>query len=409
MKRNLVIIFVLLPLINWAQDSLTMNDAITVTLANNKRMQAATQQVLQHERLRRTTTELPKTEVSFMYGQYNSIVKDNNITLMQTIPFPTAFASKRGYLNAQLEVSKSQKTLTENELTFQVKALCIQAYYLYGKKSLLIQQDSIFRTLRDAITKKFMTGEETKLELTKAQARLSEIQNLAHQTNADIKIIESSIQALLNSPNPAFIKNSSNIMLSIPNFDSVDAEVNPVVQVFKYQSEAAAKLKSLERARTLPDFKIGYFNQTLTGFQKINGQDQYFGKDKRFTGLQAGISIPLWFFPQAAQVKSLDYASKKAEAEFQQSKIDWWAQLQKYYQQAMKNKSSLEYYLNSGLPLAKLIQQQALKSYKQGEISITEMLPAVNQAIGIQESYLNTLMEYNHSIINIEFLIGQKS
>jgi cobalt-zinc-cadmium resistance protein CzcA len=287
--------------------------------------------------------------------------------------------------------------------------LCIQAYFLYGKKSLLIQQDSIFRILRDAVTKKFNAGEENKLELIKAQARLNEIKNAAHQNNSEIKIIESSIQALLNSPNTVFIRNSRNTMLSIPDFDSVNAEVNPTVQILKHQSEAAEKLKVLERAKTLPDLKIGYFNQTLTGVQNINGQDQYFGKNKRFTGLQAGISIPLWFVPQAAQVKSLDYASKKANSEFQQSKIDWWAQLQKFYQQAVKNRASLDYYQNSGLPLARLIQQQALKSYKQGEISITEMMPSVNQAIGMQESYLNTLMEYNISIINMEFLIGQKS
>ena len=54
----------------------------------------------------------------------------------------------------------------------------------------------------------------------------------------------------------------------------------------------------------LPDLNIGYFSQTIIGTQDVNGVPQNFGKDYRFTGVQAGISVPLWFSPIYIKGKS---------------------------------------------------------------------------------------------------------
>ena len=400
----------LLPLTCLAQaDSLTMEQAVQSALANNMHVKAASQHVQYQQHIKKTAGELPKTEVNLTYGQFNSIVKDNNLTFTQAIPFPTVFASRNAYHKVLVETSKAQLRNVENELAYQVKTLCFQAYYLYGKKRILIQQDSLYRVLRDVTTRRFQTGEENKLEVTKATARLKEIENAMLQVDADIKIVESGIQASLNNPSPVHIKDSQNKMPEVPLLDSAKSETNPGVQVTKYQFEAADKLQKVERSKILPEFRIGYFTQTLVGIQNVNGQDQFFGKDKRFNGIQFGIGIPLWFLPHASQVKAYSYASRQAASELKQTKIDWWAQLQKAHQQALKERASLEYYQTSGLPLAAQIQQQSLMAYRQGEISMTELLLNTNQSLNIQESYLKTLRDYNQSIINIEFLIGEKS
>jgi cobalt-zinc-cadmium resistance protein CzcA len=385
-----------------------MEEAIQIALSNNKQMQAAIQNLHYQEQLKKTSSELPKTEVSFIYGQFNSIVKDNNVTIQQSIPFPTVFTSRNSYNKALVEASQAQKSSTENELIFQVRSLCFQAFNLYAKKKILEQQDSIFRVLNDAVSRRFLVGEENKLEQTKATAKRQEVQNALHQVNADIEIVATGIQALLNSPKPISIRNIRNKVLTMPMLDVVEAEGNPMIQVLQHQADAAEKLKKMESARALPEFRVGYFTQTLVGFQRIDGQDQFFGKEKRFNGIQGGISIPLWFFPSASQIKAQDFAAKRAQSELQQTKIDWWAQVQKAQQQAVKDKISLDYYQTSGLPLAALIQKQSLTAYQKGEIGLSDLLLNLNQASTIHESYLRTLLEYNLSIIHIDFLIGQK-
>lgn len=410
MVKHLTFSIALLPFICLAQtDSLTLAQAVQSALDNNKGVKAAAQHVSYQQYVKKASSEVPKTEVDFMYGQYNSILNDNSVSITQSIPFPTVFTSRSAYNDALVASSQARRHSVENELTYQVKVLCYQVYYLYGRRAILLQQDSLFNVLNNAISRRYQVGDGNKLEMTKTAARLREVKNSIHQVNADIEIAESNLQSLLNSPSTVHIKNSKNEILPLPALDSATADENPGVQIMKFQFEAADKLKRMERARALPDFKVGYFTQTLTGVQSVNGQDQYFGRDKRFNGFVVGVGIPLWFFPHASHVKAQDFSRRQAESELQQSKINWWAQIQKANQQAMKEKTSLEYYQKEALPMARLIQDQSVKSYRQGEISLTELLLNINQALTIQESYLKTILDYNQSILNIELLIGQKS
>jgi cobalt-zinc-cadmium resistance protein CzcA len=406
-------VFKLLPMlipfwVSAQRDSVTVEAAIKLGLQNNPGIKAATQQVLVQQQLKKTATDVPKTEFSYLYGQYNSIVKDNNLTVMQAIPFPTVFSSRAALANSQIKTSEAKKAVTENELIFQIRETGNRLLYLNERKIQLQQQDSLYDGLARAATKKLQAGEGTRLEMTKAIAQQNEIRNLLNQNLADQAIYELHLQALLNHPNPVSVAWQKFEPLPFPGLiDSVDAETNPTLQYMKQQVTNAKNVNRLEKARVLPEFKLGLFSQTLVGTQKINGQDQFFGRDKRFTGLQVGLSLPIWFVPQAAQVKAGGIAMKSTQSEYDQSKINWWAQTRSAFQQANKFKASLEYYGTSGLPMAKLIQQQALLSFKQGEISFTEFLISVNQAIGIREAYLQTLFEYNQSIIQIEFLTAQ--
>jgi len=408
--KILKLIPLLIPFYASAQhDTVTVEQAIDLAMKNNPGIRAASQNVLYHQQLKKTSSEIPKTEVSVMYGQYNSIAKDNNVTVLQTIPFPTVFSSRSALAKSQVKTSEAKKKMTENELTFQIKETCNHLLYLNERSHQLQQQDSLYEGLVKSATKKFQAGEGTQLELTKAQSQQNEIRNLIIQNSADQSIYESQLQALLYHPNQLSIERTKLEPLSIPNFiDSLDAEVNPTVQFMKQQVTNADQMKKLERSKVLPELKVGVFSQTLIGVQNINGQDQYFGSSKRFTGMQAGLSLPIWFVPQAASVKAGEIAKNNAESEYQQAKTNWWAQTQTAYQQATKLKTSLDYYQTSGLPMAKLIHEQTIISFKQGEIGLTEFLLNMNQAVSIREAYLQTLRDYNQSILRLEFLTIQQ-
>ena len=266
-----------------------------------------------------------------------------------------------------------------------------------------------FSKLADASSRKFQLGEGNKLEMTKSIAQRDIIRNLIRQNLSDVSIAESHLQALTSNPETIHIRGSRLVPLTMPNVDSLDADESPSVQMMKYHMDASQNFKRYEKAKALPEFKVGFFTQTLVGFQNIDGTERYFGRDKRFNGLQAGLSFPLWFYPHSAQVKASDFAARRSQSEYQQTKLNWWASLQEVYQQAIKYKTSLDYYESSGIPMANLIRKQAVISYQQGEIGFSEFLLSVNQALDIQESYLTAILNYNQAIIKIQFLAGNKS
>ena len=70
----------------------------------------------------------------------------------------------------------------------------------------------------------------------------------------------------------------------------------------------------------MPDINVGYFSQTIIGTQDVNGCQQTFGKDYRFNGIQAGITVPLWFPSYTSRTKAakINESIARTDAEYYQ-------------------------------------------------------------------------------------------
>ena len=158
----------------------------------------------------------------------------------------------------------------------------------------------------------------------------------------------------------------------------------------------------------LPDLRFGYFNQTLVGFQNVNGQEIYYGSDKRFQGFQLGLSFPLLFVPHSARVKAADIATQGAEKQAASTSLMIAQQYSQTVQELDKNRNSLQYLRATALVTSDLISQQSKKSFESGELDYTTLLLNLRQALSSREQYLLTLYQYNSSMITLQYLNGNK-
>ncbi|MES2397523.1 MAG: TolC family protein, partial [Bacteroidota bacterium] len=169
----------------------------------------------------------------------------------------------------------------------------------------------------------------------------------------------------------------------------------------------AERTKKLEIAQTLPDFKVGYFNQSIIGFQNMGGNDVYYDAGQRFTGFNVGVSIPLTFFSNTAKIKSLELQKQSLEKTAENAKLQLQAQLQNTLQQYNQNLSRFTYYKTQALPNAALIISTAKLSFSSGGIGYVEYLQALQTATDVELNYLQSINQLNQSIININFLINR--
>ena len=72
-----------------------------------------------------------------------------------------------------------------------------------------------------------------------------------------------------------------------------------------------------------------------------------------------------------------------------------------------KQNTSLNYYNSEGLPLAENLFSVAAKSYSAGDISYVEYIQNISQAYQIKTDYLQTLLNRNQSILNLNYLINK--
>lgn len=392
-----------------ASRKLSLEEAINEAVKNHPAIKSAGYEIEREQRLKGASFDLNKTNIGVEYGQINSVNNDSKISLSQSFDFPTVYTNKSRLANATIKASEEQFNITKNELVRSVKNAYYQLSSITAKRKLLQYQDSLFLDFASAAEVRFKVGESNYLEKVTAETQMMEVQNQLIRAKADWLIAQKQLQILLNNKEDISIPDNTPAKRPFTLLpDSAAIAKNPYLGYLNQQLEISRYETKIERSKMLPDFNIGYFNQSLNGTQFNNGVEQNFNSGNRFTGIQAGISIPLWFGPYNSRIQAAKLNGKIAESNLQAQQLLIQGQLNTITQEFQKYQSTVDYYEKKALPQAELIIQNANKAFKAGEIGYFEYLQGLNQAIKIKTDYLNYLMLYNQSIISIEQITGGK-
>lgn len=399
--RIFILSLALISTATYAQ-KMSREEVIQAALKNNDRLKAEELHVEQARQLKKTQTDIGKFSATLMKGQYNTIQQDNNITLTQSIPFPSTLLAQSKLGREQIVGAERSLALAQNNLVYEVKTAYELLLYHHALRQLLLSQDSLFTDFARAASVRYKTGEGTLLEKTTAESQLLEIKNQLQQNEADITITQMRLQVLVKST--ALIDATEPFVRRTVQASGLDN--NPTLQYELQQTIISKQALQVERTRFLPDLEFGYFNQSLIGFQNTSGTEEFYDKNKRFQGFMIGVAFPLWAAPQAARAKAANYQQQAAQKNTDYTK----ALINQEYEQAQrelkKNEISLAFYEQSALQNAALILTQAFKSFRAGEIGYVEYLQSLRTAIGIKANYLLALQQHNLSIIKIESLTG---
>jgi len=289
-----------------------------------------------------------------------------------------------------------------------VKQVYWQLAYLHAKQKLISLKDSLFAGFRRAAELRLQTGETNRLEMITARSQSMEMRNQLQQVNADILISIKKLQMLLNTdillvPIDTVLKRAD----FLPMTDGSIVAGNPQLGLAQQQLEMSRMETQLEKSKLLPDLSIGYFSQTIQGEQVVNGIPRTFGLGDRFTGVQAGIAVPLWFAPHVAKIKAARLKEKVTQLNAENFSKSLSGNYNSLMGEYAKYTNSLTYYEKQAIPEADLIIDQATKSYKAGAIDYLDYIQSLSPALSIKQNYLDALNDYNQTIISIEYIIGK--
>lgn len=387
---------------------INLHDAIQTALDSNLSVKSAALSIDVRKALKGTSVDLPKTVIDGQYGQFNSFTNDNGFTISQSFAFPTVYVNRSKLAKANIKSSELQYMVSQLEIATQVKQVYFQYVFLTSKQKLLIYQDSLYSGFLRAAELRAKSGETNRLEMITARSQSLEIKNQLYQVTSDITISGRKLMVLLNSKT-ALIPSVTEVhrMDFALNSDSISVIQNPYLSYIKQQVEISQIEKNLERSQMLPDLNIGYFSQTIIGTQDVNGIPQNFGKGDRFTGVQAGISIPLWITPYTSRAKAAKISENIARTNAENYTKSLSGGYQSLLDEYNKYTSSVDYYEKQAVPEADLIIDQATKSYKAGALDYLDYVLTLNRALAIRQNYLEALNSFNQTIISIEFITGK--
>jgi len=387
-----------------AQSPVTLQAAIDTALRNNLLIKSEVLKEQYQKKLRNSAISIPHTGVAFEGGEINSAYTDSRISIMQSFSFPTVYSRQRKVFNEEWKMALFHTGLKEAELRRAVSEKFSMIVILKEKEKLLTVADSNFTAFLLKSDARFRSGESNILEKATAENQLAHIrlQLISLQEELDLARLE--FQLLLNTEVNLDPSAETARFPLIVTEDSLILSSHPILKITEQQQSIARGITKLERSKLIPEINLGYFNSSMRG---TGADDIYYPRESRFSSIEFGIGIPLFFGSQSAKIRASGVneliaennhrlQSQSLNKEYQSALIQYKSRLQK-----------LNYFELSGLSNAKLISDAASLQFASGEINYLDWVQLNNQAYAIQNDYLEALSLLNESIVLINYLTSK--
>lgn len=383
----------------------SVDQAIEISLNSNLQIRASETNVEIEELRKRASWNLGKTDVKVTYGQLNSEMNDTYLELNQNLEFPTVYSNQKKLALNKIQSKEYNVKAIKNDIKRQIRLVWNNLSYNESQSQILELKDSLYTGMAHAAKVRYETEATAYLEYAAAEMQLMEVRNELNKLRSNELIFENQLRLLLND--------SNEIEFEVPTISKLDIKLetdnvlksNPEIARDLQQVQIAESEKKILTAKMLPEISVGYFNQTFKGMPMDNGYIANNGD--RFQGVQAGLSIPLFYGSYRSDIKT---ANLKGELAQQKARYHQQALTSKYEQltqESVKHNTSLEYYESQAVPQSDLIIKNAELSYKEGAISYIEFFQIINYSYGIKTKYINELNRFNENLIELNYLSGR--
>ena len=411
-----------LPLLGRAQGPLTAPQAVAQALQTNGTVLAGTRALEAQQAIRRTAYDFGRTTLTGSYGQYNSANRDNQLSLTQSLALPGVYRSAASLADARIAGQQAQLQQVQAQLRRQVRLSYEQAVHARHRLRVLRGQDSVYTEFLRAANLRFKTGEAARLEPATALVQQGEIRTQLRAARTDFRVAQRQLQALLQVPAAVAVADSVLHPLALLGAvqladttasaltDTLLAHANPQARVLAQQVAERRAETRVAQAIGLPEFTVGYFNQSIIGYQRLDaaGTERYYGGGSRFQGVQAGVALPLWRRPQKARVQAARLQEQVAQAGYERYRAELAGQLDELLLRRSEQLERLRYFEQTALPQATVIIRLSTISYKAGETGYSEYLLNLERARRLRLDYLDALLQHNQTVIELEYLLGSQ-
>lgn len=384
-----------------AQTKISMEEAVSIALKNNLSLKSDKLKAEYQQKLTKSGTTIPLTNITADYGQFNSAYKDNRIGISQSFQLPNVYHQQKKLLTDEWKVATEITHLREAELKKEVRTAFSFLQYLEEKERLLKRNDTIFSNFLTKSELRFNKGESNVLEKITAENLRGSLKIQLLLLQQDKELAQSRFRLLLNSEEEYIPLFDDFKWKFIPKTETLALESHPLLKVLEQQQKASISATKVEKSKLLPILNLGYFNGTFVG----NGADNLvYNSADRFHAVQFGLGIPLFGGSQKAKIEASKVNQQLSGNEFELQKNQLQNQLQNHMITYTINLEKINYFESVALPNAKKIEKTATKQLTNGDINYLNWVMLINQSIEIQNNYIETVHQFNQNSIQLIYL-----
>jgi cobalt-zinc-cadmium resistance protein CzcA len=408
MSAATITVFICLATSAQAQtQNVSLTDALLLAKQNSPTLRIASLDVERRNLQRTAALEVPSLQVMLMGGQYNSSSQDQNVTLTQSIPFPTKLAAAAELASEQVRESELTRSVTQREVDHSVRTAYHRACHHRERLRLLTQMLTIATRSVLVATRRVEAGDAPPLERLTAETYRTELAARLQQEQSLLRAAEGQLGLACGSPSPITVADSVVVPGTMPA--ELDSIRSPIIDVLEQQLRVADQAKSLASNQFLPDITLGYYNQSLVGtpVSQSSGPSVLATSSDRFQGFLVGLSVPLWFLPTSARNQQATLDQRIAEQRLRQGANSVIQHVQTLRTSIASARALLDVYSSGGLRTAQLLLEQTQRSYELGEVGWSEVHTALRQVMETRTSEMDARLQLAELLSSYELLIGQ--
>ena len=389
-RSTLLFISLVLSITSFSQQLISEEDAVSMVLKNSKNISAYDLVIKQQKQLLKSSFNIPNTEIFIESPTGNFYTS----SITQSIEFPTVYGKQYQLQKQRIGLAQKQKVITETEIKYQIKQLYLLLQYADTFYKQLYIQDTVYAGIATSAGRQFDAGQIDYLQKLFTETKYGEIHNQYLQAQISVSNLQMQLQFLTALQVPFRTTQLTSQLINIEVLqDSAAFVYNPTLQLYKQTQTISQKNIELQKSKALPGLAFGYFNQGERSTPTTN----------RF---RFGITVPLWFGQYFGNINA---AKTELEITIQKTKgfqQELSVQLIQAQNDLAINQQSLNYYQNTGIKKANEIITTAKRFFASGETDYINYLRNINDAFSIQFKYLESIRNYNLSILSIKYLTG---
>ena len=366
----------------------SMEEAIEIALQNHPRLKVATAEIEKSRATRGEIWDGGSTSFSYAWGQLNGeFNKDNEMSIEQSLgSFLTPFY-KNSLVKSQVSTGEYYRNMVKKEIIAEVKRAWTYYQYANSIYSLYKHQDEIAGKLKQSGDLRYSQGDIDLTEKNMISAMAANMRTMLLHWQEEVSLAKKRLTWVCYSDTRILPSDDS---LAI--FQSSDTDLLPSADHLNYflgKVDEQKKLLQIERSKFFPEFSFGYTRQKIAPLKNLNSW-------------MVGVSFPILFFPQKSRSKQAKISLRIAEWEADNNRTMLNNKVEELKGRLRQQKESLLYFTEAALNEAESLQNSAVSRYGANEIDITEFVQSINSARDIKKSYIETVYNYNVSVLELE-------
>jgi cobalt-zinc-cadmium efflux system outer membrane protein len=334
--------------------------------------------------------------------------QDWNFTLSQGVPFPGKLSKVGEVVSADARVARLGLDKAVRDVIVQIRESYHELLYIREAKKVLAENRDLLDHLRKLAETAHAQGRTTFYDVTKAQSQEAQLEYDGILLDELGETERTKLNSLLNRPPGAEIGPLAEMSIRPLAYDLDQiyhlADANQEeIQMADAQVEKARAKRDLATYQNLPDFRLGLFYAKI-GQPDVPMPPPHAGRDA--IGVQAGLTIPIWFGKDGGRIGEARAEEEKARAMKTARMNDTNAMIRSTYFRLRNADRLVRLYADHLLPQAAHSMEIAETWFQEGQGSFSDFVETESTWYNFQLSLARARADYGKYLARLERLAG---